>query len=77
MGLPDGLNSENQTLGALWESWEVTGVRQNCTAVSHAVFNSATVRDMLEETQKRQYRPPVLLQECIYRKLEHQSFPAM
>ena len=72
MGLPDGLTSENQTLGALWEGWEVTEVRQNCTAVSHAVFNSATVRGMLEETQKRQYRPPVLLQKCIYRKLVRQ-----
>ena len=41
MGLPDGLTSENQTLGALWEGWEVTEVRQSCTAVSHAIFNWA------------------------------------
>ena len=44
MSLPDGLTSENQTLGALWEGWEVTEVRQNCTAVSHAIFNSTTVQ---------------------------------
>ena len=43
MGLPDGLTSENQTLGALWGGWEVTEVRQNCTAVSHAISNSTTV----------------------------------
>ena len=23
MGLPDGMTSENQTLGALWGGWEV------------------------------------------------------
>ena len=44
MGLPDGLTSENQTLGALWEGWEVTEVRPKCTAVSQAIFNSATVQ---------------------------------
>ena len=44
MSLPDGLTSENQTLGALWEGWEVTEVRQNCTAVSHAIFNPTTVQ---------------------------------
>ena len=44
MGLPDGMTSENQTLGALWEGWEVTEVRPKCTAVSQAIFNSATVQ---------------------------------
>ena len=37
------MTSENQTLGGLWEGWEVTEVRPKCTAVSHAIFNSATV----------------------------------
>ena len=44
MSLPDGLTSEKQTLGALWEGWEVTEVRQKSPAVSHAIFNSTTVQ---------------------------------
>ena len=77
MGLPDGMTSENQTLGALWEGWEVIEVRPKCTAVSQAIFNSATVQDTLKETQKRRYRPLLQKQKCIYRKLGDQSLPAM
>ena len=53
MGLPDGLTSENQTLGALWGGWEVTKVRQNCTAVSHAIFNSTTVQGHVGKDPKK------------------------
>ena len=61
MGLPDGLTSENHTLAGpcsgpsarLWEGWEVTLDRQNCTAVSHAVFNSTTVQGHAERDPKK------------------------
>ena len=59
MGLPDGLTSENQTLGALWEGWEVTEDRQSCTAVSHAIFNSTTVRGYAERNPKQRVKTTI------------------